>query len=1043
MPLELSEKLGQPGGDEKDQIQRQGRALPPADGHDLLWGEASPEAQADAIAQHLALKGFCVIGEVSSPETLARAEKEIQKFGGDFYALNPMVMDGLLGAGSQRVADLDSPEKEDRRGGATLLELDDTFSYLGDLLEPHFHTIGVNCSHRSVAMLHEGDRPKDELPAPLTEKIAHTWTGIFLRHRLMVITFLGPASGSLELTPCSTERTMPYKIRVRPGVMVVLRPDLMQHIYEPRGKAYAMSCFFCYGGRLTPVVSPIPAVLYLEDWVSKRLETLRQEQEDDLFWDPQVPSEYRYAMNRLYHKGQHISVRGCATMLPGFTDPETWVSACHAGPDHIIKVPLERWDHTDYFDPDPESWRREKTYCRHGGFMEGIELFDARMFNVAPVEASVMDPNQRLVLDVGYSALHKAGYTKRSLLNANGGVYVAAGCCEWLYADRPNGGTMEATGSALAICAGRFSFTLGLKGPCFSIDTEASSGLTAVYHACDACQRKGLAPQADFGIALSSHLLLSPTWWPSQCASGWLSEKGRCLTFDASACGYVRADGVTSLVVSHSTDMIDGSAVRRDIDELGAIAGTCLNSNGGGASLSAPSGPAEQEAIADALRSAAIAPWDVDCVAGHSAGAFLADAIEVSSLLRAHRSDLHEEPLIFAAMKTNMGNQVETSGMASLIRAIFASRSGFAPPNLHLRQANQHLDILGQPSLMLDSSVEFKTPTNFTGVMSRGFGGSNVYVVALSERYTAGTAEAKPSRANAVSFWPGGGGSLRPIAQRYSIIGSWSNWGSADDMTRDAEGAWGFTITMGTSCVERFQILVDGQADKVLHPGHADMHRPSAAKGPAKVGREASWLITGCASVIVDPPLVPDSLSKAVCTSHGATILSLDAADAGMPGDQYRVRLHTAGQWQAVSWEKVKPPMSPERSIAQGTAGRFAVSASWNDWGLEAMQPVRESASLYHLVVMLPCGGGEFRIIKDEDLQQSLYPAVGAPNGRGCAAFGGEAVGPGKNPHGACWALGGKTGSIFRIELRLGDGSIKVAWRQEQRADAMFCPGVA
>lgn len=739
---------------------------PTVNSHDVLWGEASPEAQADAIAQRLALQGFCVIGQGVDEETCTRVQREIQKFDGNFYALSPVVTEGLLGVGSQRVADLDSPDKHDRKGGAVLLSLDDHLSYLGDLLEPHLDKIGVYCSHRSLAMLHEGGSPEEEIAVPLTEKIAHKWTGVFLRHRLMVITFLGPATGSLELWPYVMEEAEPYKIRVSPGLVVVLRPDLMQHTYEPRGKAYALSCFFCDGGRVQSIVKQKPAVEKIEKWITKRLQALKNRQTQDSHWDPDVPGEYRYAMNRLFHKGQHVSVRGCGTMVPGFTDAETWVGCTNAGPDHITSVPFARWDHTNYYDPDPESWRHEKTYCRHGGFMEGIELFDAKMFNISPVEASIMDPNQRLILDVGYTALNSAGFTKKSLLHANGGVYVAAGVCEWLYADRPHGGTMEATGSALAIAAGRFSFILGLKGPCFSIDTEASSGLTAVYHACDACQQKGLASHADFGVALSSHLLLSPIWWPSQSASGWLSEKGRCLTFDSSACGYVRADGVTALVVSHSTDIIDGSMVPRDLDELGAIAGTSLNSNGLGANLSAPNGPAEQEAISEALRSASIAPWDVDCVAGHSAGMFLADAIEVSSMLRAHRSAAHDQPLIFAAMKTNMGNQVETSGVASLIRSIFASRSGSVPPNLHLRQANPHLDLVGQPSLMLDSAVEFKCPTNFTGVMSRGFGGSNVYVLALAEKSGGSRPEATPSASKAISFWPGGGGSAPPVEHR-------------------------------------------------------------------------------------------------------------------------------------------------------------------------------------------------------------------------------------------------------------------------------------
>merc|ERR1712217_375424 len=151
---------------------------------------------------------------------------------------------------------------------------------------------------------------------------------------------------------------------------------------------------------------------------------------------------------------------------PEHEDPATIFPSSLAAVDYAIEVPKVRWDHSDEYDPDPDCWRQYKTSCQHMTFMEGSELFDNKMFSMSTNEAKAIDPHQRLILEVGYTALWNMGMRKSPLVNSSCGVYVGCGNTEWSMMPKDlEAGAFGATGGALSISSGRFSFTLGLKGP--------------------------------------------------------------------------------------------------------------------------------------------------------------------------------------------------------------------------------------------------------------------------------------------------------------------------------------------------------------------------------------------------------------------------------------------------------------------------------------------------------------------------------------------------------------------------------------------------
>lgn len=89
---------------------------------------------------------------------------------------------------------------------------------------------------------------------------------------------------------------------------------------------------------------------------------------------------------------QAIAIVGMDGILPDSPTLETFWDNLVANKDLIREVPAQRWDWRVYEKED----NNQRTYCRWGGFIDGIDEFDAEFFSISPREAELMDPQQRL-----------------------------------------------------------------------------------------------------------------------------------------------------------------------------------------------------------------------------------------------------------------------------------------------------------------------------------------------------------------------------------------------------------------------------------------------------------------------------------------------------------------------------------------------------------------------------------------------------------------------------------------------------------------------
>jgi len=217
-----------------------------------------------------------------------------------------------------------------------------------------------------------------------------------------------------------------------------------------------------------------------------------------------------------------------------------------------------------------------------------------------------MDPQQRLVLEVAWEALEDAGHAPDRLTGSRTGVFV--GICNLDYYQmvmRQDPAALDAyvaTGGSHSVAAGRVAYVLGLNGPNLAIDTACSSSLAAVHLACQSL-RTGESRTA---LAAGVNLVLLPDTTMLLSRARMMAPDGRCKTFDAAADGFVRGEGCGVLVLKRLADALaDGDRV------LAVIRGSAMNQDGRSNGLTAPSGPAQEAVIRDALSGAGLTPGDV------------------------------------------------------------------------------------------------------------------------------------------------------------------------------------------------------------------------------------------------------------------------------------------------------------------------------------------------------------------------------------------------------------------------------------------------
>ncbi len=423
-----------------------------------------------------------------------------------------------------------------------------------------------------------------------------------------------------------------------------------------------------------------------------------------------------------------IAIVGIGSVFPGAENsPLQYWKNLVEGVDSVIDESRERWDLDRYLDTSNRT--SGKAYSLAGGLLpkERVQNFDSKFFGLAPREIELMDPQQRLALEVAWGALESAGYASEQMKKTKTGVFFGIAANE--YAKQFDNSVCDEnlmyvpTGSASNMIPGRISYLFGLQGPSIAVDTACSSSAVAVHLACQSL-RNG---ESDYAIAGGVNVMLLEQTYVALCKAQMLSPSGRCRTFDKDADGYVRGEGAGAILLKRLSD------AQSDSDNiLAVIKGSAVNQDGRSASLTAPNGVAQQDVINLALRNANVAPENLDWVETHGTGTPLGDPIELQSLVHCYRDEnTSAPPLWVSSVKTNIGHLESASGIASIIKATLALHHKKIPAHLHFSDLNPNIDVDHTKFAIPCETVEWEPREccRHAAVSSFGFSGTNAHIV--------------------------------------------------------------------------------------------------------------------------------------------------------------------------------------------------------------------------------------------------------------------------------------------------------------------------
>lgn len=350
------------------------------------------------------------------------------------------------------------------------------------------------------------------------------------------------------------------------------------------------------------------------------------------------------------------------------------------------EIPAQRWE--PWRRRDPRNAKILDNIIRKGYFLDKLEDFDAAFFGISPKEAELMDPHQRLGLELAWEALENAGVDPRKLSGSDTAVYMGVDSDDYsrmLMEDLPTIEAWSGIGTAYHGIPNRISYHLGLQGPSTAVDAACASSLIAIHLARQAI----VSGESTVAICGGVNVICAPGLTHMLQKAGALSSEGVCRSFDDAACGYARGEGGAVIILKRL------SAAIEDNDNILAVMKSSASAQDGKTNgIMAPNSKAQELVARQALlRAGDIDPHTIDYVEAHATSTSLGDPTEISAIAQVYGAGRpSESPCYVGSIKPNVGHLEAAAGAIGFVKAVLSVQKGIIAPQVLLDKLNTKVD---------------------------------------------------------------------------------------------------------------------------------------------------------------------------------------------------------------------------------------------------------------------------------------------------------------------------------------------------------------
>jgi len=420
-----------------------------------------------------------------------------------------------------------------------------------------------------------------------------------------------------------------------------------------------------------------------------------------------------------------IVIVGLGCKFPGAENPKEFESLLGHMESHIQAVPLNRWDSETY--DNGQGKEDGNLYCRWGGFVDDIDMFDPLFFKIPPYIAKLSNPEERLLLQVAWETIEHAGYTPASLKGETGvfvGVthldYTLLAMHEWL--DNP---ALQINPSLMTL-PNRISYHLGFKGPSLPVDSACSSTIHAIHLAC----QHMLLGECDNALVGAANLYMHPSRYGLMCSTKVLSNHKNPALLSDHGSGFVPGEGVGAILLKFLDD------AERDGDQIyGIVNSSNVRHKGLNDAFLTPCGDTLTRTIRGALDKATLGIEDIDYVEGHFYGAAYTDLMEfncLSTLLEGTQSNLR-----IGSVKPNVGHLEACAGMTQLFKVLFQFKNKTFYKTLNAETKLSEAVLNNHNNIRIQNRAEiWNDQSRPRRAIINGFGIGGVYSSCVIEEYT-------------------------------------------------------------------------------------------------------------------------------------------------------------------------------------------------------------------------------------------------------------------------------------------------------------------